>query len=119
MRVLATAERSQVDQRICQQLHPLVPLLDAFKSEQQPLEFVLPRKGPLDTHPQGMDGGVEQPLPPALGALAVAGILWDIGDQARIEDALPIVCRIKTAIEIEIGTSEVQPDLFGHFLQRL
>jgi hypothetical protein len=96
-----------------------VPVLDTFKTEQQPLEFVLPRKGPLDTHSQRMDGGVEQPLPPALGVLAVAGILWDIGDQARIEDALPIVCRIKTAIEIEIGPSEVQPDLFGHFLQRL
>jgi hypothetical protein len=25
-----------------------VPLLDAFKTKQQPLEFVLPRKGPLD-----------------------------------------------------------------------
>src|SRR2546423_11810624 len=118
LRVLDTAERSQVDQRIRHQLHPIVPLLDAFKAEQQPLEFVLPRKGPLDTHPQRMDGGVEQPLPPTLGALAVAGILWDIGDQARIEDALPIVYRIKTAIEIEIGPSEVQPDLCGHFLQR-
>src|SRR5436309_12693118 len=66
-----------------------------------------------------MDGGVEEPLAAALGVLAVAGILGDIGDQARIEDALPIVCRIKATIEIEIGTSEVQSDLFGHFLQRL
>jgi hypothetical protein len=65
-----------------------------------------------------MEGRVEQPLAPALGALAVARILGDVGDQARIEDALPIVRRIKTAIEIEIGTSEVQPDLFGHLLQR-
>ena len=38
-----------------------------------------------------MEGRVEQPLAPALGALAVARILWDVGDQARIEDALPIV----------------------------
>ena len=59
LRVLDTTERSQVDQRIRQQLHPIVPVLDAFKAEQQPLEFVLPRKGPLDTHPQRMDGGVE------------------------------------------------------------
>ena len=66
-----------------------------------------------------MDRGVEEPLAPALGALAVAGILGDIGDQARIENALPIVCRIKAAIEIEIGTSEVQPDLFRHLFQRL
>src|SRR5215831_6817256 len=56
-----------------------------------------------------MDRFVEQPLAPALGALAVAGILRDIGDQARIEDALPIVCRIKTAVQIEIGPSEASP----------
>ena len=50
LRVLGTAERSQVDQRIHPQLHPIVPLLDAFKTEQQPLELVLPRKGPLDSY---------------------------------------------------------------------
>jgi hypothetical protein len=77
LRVSDTAERSQVDQRIGHQLHAIVPLLDTFKSEQQPLEFIFPCKGPLDTHPQGMDGGVEQPLAPALGALAVAGVLYD------------------------------------------
>ena len=48
LRVLDTAERSQVDQHIRSQLHPIVPLLNAFKTKQQPLEFVLPRKGPLD-----------------------------------------------------------------------
>ena len=48
LRVLGTAERSQVDHRVPQQLHAIVPLLDAFKAEQQPLELVLPRKGPLD-----------------------------------------------------------------------
>jgi len=50
LRVLDTAERSQIDQGICHQLHPIMSLLDAFKSEQQPLELVFPRKGPLDTH---------------------------------------------------------------------
>ena len=34
LRVLDTAERSQVDQRIGQQLHPIVSLLDAFKAEE-------------------------------------------------------------------------------------
>ena len=65
-----------------------MPLLDTFKSEQQPFEFVLPRKGPLDPHPQGMDGGVEQPLPSALGVLAVAWVLFDVGDHPRIENAV-------------------------------
>ena len=64
-----------------------------------------------------MDSGVEESLAPAFGALAVAGILWDVGDQAGIENALPIVRRSKAAIEVEIGASEVQPDLFGHLLQ--
>src|SRR4030095_12742848 len=88
LRVSDTAERSQVDQRIGHQLHAIVPLLDTFKSEQQPLEFIFPCKGPLDTHPQGMDGGVEQPLAPALGGLAVAGGLFDVGDHGRIHNNL-------------------------------
>src|SRR5437588_13122706 len=66
-----------------------------------------------------MDHGIEEPLAPALGTLTVARILGDIGDQTRIEDTLPIVRRIKAAIEIEIGPSEVQPDLCGHLLQRV
>jgi hypothetical protein len=33
LQVLDTAERSQVDQRVGQQLHPIVSLLDAFKAE--------------------------------------------------------------------------------------
>src|SRR5947207_8548846 len=90
LRVLDTAERSQVDQGICHQLHPIVPLLDAFKSEQQPLELVFPRKGALDTHPQRMDGFVEEAFASALGVLAIPGILFDVGDQARIENALEI-----------------------------
>ena len=48
LQVLSTAERSQIDQRVRQQLHTIVPLLDTFESEQQPFEFVLPRKGALD-----------------------------------------------------------------------
>src|SRR6266852_8505059 len=68
-----TAERSQIQQRVSHQLHAIVPLLDAFKSEQESLELVFPRKGPFDTHPQRMDGFVEQPLAPALGRLAVEG----------------------------------------------
>ena len=58
-------------------------------------------------------------LRPRLVRLAVARILCDVGDHARIEDALPIVRGIKAAIEVEIGASEVQPDLFGHLLQGL
>ena len=41
-----------------------------------------------------MDRGVEEPLAPTLGALAVTGILFDVGDHAGIENALPIMRRI-------------------------
>ena len=82
-------------------------LLDAFKTEQQPLELIFPRKGPLDTHPQGMNRFVEEAFASPLGSLSVARILFDVGDQARIENALPIVRRVKAALEVEIGASEV------------
>ena len=64
-----------------------------------------------------MDGGVEQPLAPALRMLAVARILWDVGDHTSVEYALAITCGIKAAIEVEIGVSEVQPHLLGYLLQ--
>src|SRR5262249_55209507 len=44
--------------------------------------------------------------------------LFDIGDQARVENALAIVRRIKAAIEVEVGAFEVHSCLFGHLLQR-
>src|SRR5262245_25402896 len=119
LRVSDTAERSQVAQRIGHHLHAIVPPLDTCKAEPQAFARIFPRKGPLDPHPPGMEGGVAEPRAPALGALAVAGILWNIGEQARLEDARPIVCRIKTAIQIARGPSEVSPALFGHLLQRL
>ena len=118
LRVLGAAELAQIDQRVCQQLHAIMPLLDTFKAEQESLEFIFPGKGALDAHPQRMNGGVEQAFASALRGLAVAGILFDVGDQAGIENALPIMRRIKAAIEIEIGPSEGQPDLFGHLFQR-
>ena len=85
----------------------IVPLLDAFKADQQALELVFPRKGPLDPHPQRMDGSIEEPLASALGVLAVAGILWDVGDQASIENAFPIMRGIEATIEVEVGVSQI------------
>jgi hypothetical protein len=65
-----------------------------------------------------VDGGVEQPFPPTLSGFAITRILFDVGDQPRIEDHLPIALGIKAAIEVEIGASEIHPDLFGHAFQR-
>ena len=94
-----------------------MPPLDTFKTEQESLEFILPGKGALDAHPQRMNSGVEQAFASALRSLAVAGILFDIGDQAGIENALSIVRGIKATIEVEISASEVQLNLFGDLLQ--
>ena len=58
-----------------------MPLLDAFKSQQHALELIFPGKGPFDTHPQRMDGFVEEAFASALGRLSVARILFDVGDQ--------------------------------------
>jgi hypothetical protein len=86
LQVLGSAELAQIDQRVRHQLHPIVPLLSTFKSEQEPFERIFPRKGALDTHPQRMDGGVEEPLASVLRGLAVTGICLDIGDHAGIEN---------------------------------
>src|SRR6266571_4528577 len=107
LQVLGTAELAQIDQRVRQQLHAIVPLLDALEPQEEPLELIFPGKGPFDTHPQRMDRFIEEAFASALRALTVPGILWDVGDQARIEYALPIVRGIKAAIEVERGASQV------------
>ena len=117
LQVLGTAELSQIYQCVCHQLHAIVSLLNVLKTQQQPLELIFPGKGPFDTHPQRMDGFVEEAFASALGRLSVARILCDVGDQARIEYALPMVCGINATIEVEMGTSQVEPDLFSHLLQ--
>jgi hypothetical protein len=65
-----------------------------------------------------MEGSVEPPLSPALGAFAIAGILGDVRDQAHIENTRAIAGGIKAAIKVEIRASELQPDLFSYLLQR-
>jgi hypothetical protein len=117
LRVLGTTELPHIDQGIRQQFHAKVSLLQVFKTKQHSLEFILPRKGPIDTRPQRMDGGIEEPLAPSHGLLAVAGILCDVGDHAGIENAFAIVRGIKASVEIQIGSSKIQTDRFGHPLQ--
>jgi hypothetical protein len=119
LQVLDTTELAQIDQRVRHQFHAIVPLLDAFKAEQESFELIFPGKGALNPHPQRMDDCVEEAFASALRDLAVAGILFDIGDQTSIENAFPIVCGIKATIEVHISASQVQAHLFGHLLQRV
>jgi len=65
-----------------------------------------------------MNRFIEEPLSSTLGGFAIAWIFFDVRNHARIEDALPIGSGLKAAIEVEIGTFEVQTDLFRHVLSR-
>jgi hypothetical protein len=118
LRVLGTAELPHLDQGVRQQCQAKVSLLPVFKTKQQPLEFVLPRNGPLDTGSQGVDGGIKSPLTPSLGALAVAWILCDVGDHASIENARAIALGIKAGVEIQIGSCQHETRHFRHTFQR-
>ena len=115
LRVLGTAKPPQMDQGVRHRLHAKMSLLKAFKPKKQPLEFILPRKGPINTCPQGMNGGINKRFPPALCALAVPRILWDVGDHAGIEHALAVVRGINTSVEIHIGVSESKPTFLATF----
>jgi tetratricopeptide (TPR) repeat protein len=85
LRVLGTAERLQVDQCIRQQLHAIVPLLNMLKLQEELLELTFPRKGLIDTRPQGMDGGIEELLCPRFGGFAIAWVLFEVGDHTGVE----------------------------------
>jgi hypothetical protein len=47
------------DAMIAAQLHIIVPLLNALKPQEVPLEFLFPRNGLIDTRPQRRDGFIE------------------------------------------------------------
>ena len=77
----------------------------------------------LHVTPRGLDRAVHAPggcsrwrstLPamnsspaPALGRLAFARTFCDVGDEARMEHAIPMACGITAAIEVEGGASQV------------
>ena len=94
-------------------------MLQVLKSKQQPLELVFPWEGPLHPVAQVMDGLVEQPLATALGTLAVAWVLFDVGNQTGVEDCFAIGHRVKPAVEVEIRPLETQPRLLANPLQGL
>lgn len=56
LRILSTAERSQVDHCVPKERHSIVPLLKAFTSEPPPLARVFSRLGALDAQASRMEG---------------------------------------------------------------
>jgi hypothetical protein len=56
---LGTAELSQVDQHIRQQLHPNVSWLNTLKPQKPPFERIFLGKGPVNSCPQGLNRGME------------------------------------------------------------
>jgi hypothetical protein len=117
LRVLGTAELPHIDQGVRHPFHAKMSLLNMFKTQEEPLELIFPGKGPIDLRPQRLDGGIEQPLSPALQVLSMARIRFDVWDHASIEETLTRVRGINASVEIQRGSSEVQTDRFGHSLQ--
>jgi hypothetical protein len=71
LRVLGTTELPHIDQGVRHQFHAAMSLLNALKTKEEPLECILPRKGPVDASSQRMEGGIEEPFAPLLdGSLA-------------------------------------------------
>jgi hypothetical protein len=58
LRVSGTAELPHLDQGVRQSFHAKVSLLHVFNTKKQPIERILPRKGPIDASPQGMESDV-------------------------------------------------------------
>src|SRR2546430_9926689 len=83
-------------------------VLNALKTQEEPFECILPRKGSVDARPQRMEDGIEEPFAPSLGACAVAGILLDVRDHARIEHARAIVRGIKDRKSTRLNSSHSQ-----------
>ena len=119
LRILGTAELPQIDQRVRQPFHPIVPLRHALKPQEASLAFGLPRQGPLAPGASRLEGFLAQPRAPALGPLAVAGMFLEGGEHAGMEQALPMVRGIKAAVEGEGGAAHVAPDRLGSLLQGL
>jgi hypothetical protein len=59
LRVLGTAKPPHIDQGVRHQFHAKMSLLKMLKTKQQPLEFVLSRKDPVNTCPQRMNSCIE------------------------------------------------------------
>jgi len=51
LRVLGRTESPQIDQRVGHEFHTVMPTLLVLKPQQQPLEFIFPRKRPLHSVP--------------------------------------------------------------------
>ena len=66
-----------------------------------------------------MEGGIEEPFAPALGALAVAGIRCDVGDQAGIEHARASVRGINASVEMQRGSSRSKPTVLATLFKAL
>jgi hypothetical protein len=70
LRVLDTAELPHIDQGIRQQFHAKMSMLQVFETQEESLELILPRKGPIHTSSQGMDRFIEQTLSSPLHVLS-------------------------------------------------
>src|SRR4051812_44057825 len=64
-----------------------------------------------------MDGGIKQPLPPALRGLPIARVFLNVGNEAGVEDRFAFAPGIESAIEIETRTLYRQIRQSGHAVE--
>ena len=86
-------------------------LAEAFESEQQMAEFVLPAKHTLNGAESFLeDCLIEKWLAAAFGGLPVSGIRVDVRYHAAIENRLPVTRAIVNAIQAYDRASKIKTD---------
>ena len=77
-----------------------------FKPNEQPLEFVDPGESTFGGKATAIDCCVEEPLTTSFGLLAIALILWNVGNHAVIEASFASFAGIEGRISVEISPGD-------------
>src|SRR5438132_840501 len=117
LQVSASAKLSKVDEREGQEFEAKMTNLLGLKAQQQSFEFILPRKGPLDSEAEFVQDFVKEAFAPTLRLLPVAWILFDIRFHSGIEDTLAIGFAVKAGVQVKHGAFEVEANLLGDPLE--
>jgi len=117
LRVLGTAELPPREQGVRQERHANMPLLPVCKPQEAPLELLCPRTCPIDTRPQSLPRVVAASLPSSRWPRAVAWMLGEVGDPARLEQALALGRGRHARLAIERGASQVSTAVVDDLLQ--
>jgi hypothetical protein len=117
LQVSASTKLSEIDEREGKELEAQVTTLFGLKAQQEAFELILPGKGAFHGEAQFVQHIIKKALSSPFGRLPVARILFDVGLQPGIEDALAVGFTVKARIQIEDGTGEIEPYVAGDPLE--